>query len=333
MEKVRIVYVTDAAYQQLTEFSACSLMLTSVRPLSIIIRTLDGTRGLDTRLEALAIRLGHQVEASQLHVDGNVSSGVALHPHISPVSLFKAHAIEIEAARFERVLYLDGDVLACRPLDVDDVFAFHTTAAAVYDFVSYLPYDRQDLFRHRQKAGRSPDYFNSGVLAIHGPRWVATSITSRYLDALRSHTQHCPFRHDAAGEDPGDCKNSDQCAFNIALEDDWTPLDFRWNVQKPLRHQRLWREAYLRHYTGFRKFLAPSNVNRDDIERSVLCTIKAAAGLDSETTRRSDHGLLFLADRLKYLRASGRYKEKVKFLQAHAARRVETLNGRGRKWN
>ena len=315
---IRVVYVTDDQYQLLTQFSACSVMLSSKTPLSLVIYNTGSQIPPATGLLTLASKLGHTLETAALDTSRAINSNVPLHAHISPATLLKAQAIEREADSFEQILFLDGDVLACHSFDLSEVFGFQTTAAAVYDFVSYMPFDGQDLLRHRERTGHSPEYFNAGVIAVSGSRWLAGGMTTRYLDNLSAHNVHCPFRHDRTGKDPGDCKGADQCALNMTLEGDWTPLDFRWNVQKTLRHHPLWRTAYLRHYTGFRKFLSRSNVNRDSLERAMRKGVKRNAGLKPELRIWNDLGLLFIADSIKYRSQSRAYSRKVDELTARA---------------
>ena len=319
MQSVAIVYATDRAYLTLTEFSIASLALFSTSHLDINLFVTPDTRSVDEKLVRFLKARGHTFNQQFLDPGSGALERVALHPHISPVTLMKAQAIERAAAQNPRIVFLDGDVLACQAADFTSAFRFETTIAAVYDFVSYMNYDGQELIGHTERCGVSSDYFNAGVMFVDGRRWAAEGAFSRFLKNAEGHSDRCPYRHDASGNDPGDCKGADQCAFNMTFEKDWTPLDFRWNVQKPLRHMALWQCAILRHYTGFRKFLASSSVNRDSVERKVLARIVQEAGLRLPQPLQSDGGLMFLVDRLKYHRDKEQYVAVVRKLCARAS--------------
>jgi len=310
---VAVVYINDRNYHEITMFSAASLCHFHKSPLDIHLFQVGYSQEPPEELRAYAASRGIRLitlpmspEEAQLP---SASLG-NLHGHISSVTLLKAAAIERIAADHERIVYLDGDVLACREIDFAAAFAFTTSMAGVHDFVSYMPYDGQDLIGHATATGRSPDYFNAGLILISGPRWKDRSFGARYLAALESHATHCPWRHDEHGAYPGGCKGADQCAFNIAAEHDWTPLDFRWNAQKPVRHTPVWRDAFLRHYTGPAKFLAASPRTRDRVEHRVLRRIERETGLFSGSRRRFLAGVPFMLDNLR-LRAVTRNYHKV----------------------
>jgi len=140
----------------------------------------------------------------------------------------------------------------------------------------------------------------------------------RYLEKLGQHNRHCPYRHNERGEDPGDCKGADQCALNMTFENDWTAIDFRWNAQKPIRHTSIWTHAFLRHYTGHRKFLTTNNVNRDWREARLLRRIKHEVKL-SLPPYIYDGGLLYFADMMKYFAETRGYKRVLQILKDRMA--------------
>jgi len=251
-------------------------------------------------------------------MDSERLEAAALHPHISQVTLMKAYAIEAAAARHDQIAFVDSDILIFRDFSFGKLFDFKTSAAGVYDFVSYMPFDQQDLIGHTQATGVSSDYMNAGLLLIHARNWLQGSMLDRYLDKLDQHNRHCPYRHNERGEDPGDCKGADQCALNMTFENDWTAIDFRWNAQKPIRHTPIWAEAFLRHYTGHRKFLTTSNVNRDWRELGLLRRIEREVKL-SLPRFIYDGGLLYVADTLKDFGETRGYKRVLRTLSDRMA--------------
>jgi hypothetical protein len=55
-------------------------------------------------------------------------------------------AIDRLAARYDRIVYIDGDIVLFTPVDFSEIPEFSTLLAAVYDFVSYMDYDGHGAF-------------------------------------------------------------------------------------------------------------------------------------------------------------------------------------------
>lgn len=322
MERCAAVYITDRNYHEITMFSVASLCRFHQSGLDVHVFQVGYADPAPAELLAYAqtrnVRIFMRpMDFSEARLPASAQAD--LHGHISPVTLLKAQAIDRVAVDYDAIVYIDGDVLACRNLDFNAAFGFATSMAGVHDFVSYMPYDGQDLIAHATATGRSPDYFNAGMILISGPRWREKAMGARYLDALVSHASHCPWRHDAHGAYPGGCKGADQCAFNIAAEHDWTPLDFRWNAQKPARHTPIWRDAILRHYTGPAKFLTPSPRTRDTREHTVLRQLERETGLTAHRPRRFLAGIPFALDALRQRAVTRNYHSVFKRLRPRVA--------------
>ena len=321
---VAIVYVTDANYHDLTEYSLASFAIFSDQSATDVhIFQVDYDRELSPFLQRFLRDRGVGVRRHSLQSSAEELWAVRLHPHISIATAMKAHAVDQVARDAERLVFMDSDILVMRPISLAPLFTFETTLAGVFDFVSYMPFDGQDLISHTKRTGRSSDYMNAGFFLVDCEKWRGEAMFGRFVAALNEHETHCPYRHDGEGRDPGDCKGADQCALNMSAERDWTPLSLVWNVQKPVRHTVLWKDAQLRHYTGFRKFLARSNVNRDRSEYLLLQRIKEEVGLTPPEPITYDGGLLFMADRLKYTKETRRYSRVLAMLEH---RREEALS-------
>jgi lipopolysaccharide biosynthesis glycosyltransferase len=306
-----VVYICDERYHTLTEFAIASLGMHHQTPLKIYFSQVGYSKPASEPLQQYLVDRGHDIEILQLDREGmdlDRLQAVALHPHISDVTLMKAYAIQKAARNHNHIAFIDSDVLVLNQFSLSSSFKFETTAAGVFDFVSYMPFDNQDLIRHTSQSGVSSNYLNAGLLLINSERWLNSNLLSTYLDKLSSHSVHCPYRHDQNGNDPGDCKGADQCAINMMLENDWTPLEFEWNAQKPIRHTATWKKARIRHYTGHRKFLAKSNVNRDWREARLLQRIQIEVGLEAPDNIKYDFGLMFFLDYLKYFFQTIGYK-------------------------
>lgn len=306
---VDVILVSDRGYHELSEFAIAALALNHSAPLHIHLYRDGYEAELNAKLHAYLAARGHSFATTSLPADMQQPGTSQLHSHITRATLMKANAIELHSERAHRIVFLDGDVLTCRSVDLASVFSFQTTAAAVFDFVSYMSFDDQRLVEHTTRQGISSDYLNAGVLFIDAVRWRERDCFRRFIEYVERHAGFCPYRHDATWLYAGDCKGADQCALNMTLENDWTPLDFTWNVQKTLRHTAWWRSAKLRHYTGFRKFLAASNVNRDRLEARLLREISRRVGLQPSQPVHYDQGLMFMADTLKYWKETRAYQK------------------------
>lgn len=321
--QIGVVYICDERYHSLTEFSIASLAMHHDEPLTIYIAEVGYEQEPSESLISYLESRGHVLKVIHLDrakMDVERLEAVALHPHISEVTLMKAYAIEAVVSTHDRVAFIDSDVLIMENINLRSQFNFSTSVAAVYDFVSYMPFDGQNLIEHTSRTGVSSEYLNAGFLLIWSERWKARNFLHEYIEKLNLHSRHCPYRHDENGDDPGDCKGADQCAINMMVERDWTPLDLRWNVQKPIRHTEVWKHARIRHYTGHRKFLSKSNINRDRREISLIQKIQREVGLKTSEKITYDYGILYALDWIKYFAETQKYKTVVRMLYDRMAR-------------
>jgi lipopolysaccharide biosynthesis glycosyltransferase len=137
---------------------------------------------------------------------------------------------------YDRVLYLDSDVLVLHPLR--RLFAADLegrTVGAVID-MGYLPYIRKRAWGRKHALGfETPgNYFNAGVILFDWKKTLEERLLPRTIDMLNS------------GRKLG---SPDQDALNLLLKDRWKKLDYRWNVVDIGRvYVRL--EPFIVHFTG-----------------------------------------------------------------------------------
>jgi lipopolysaccharide biosynthesis glycosyltransferase len=138
---------------------------------------------------------------------------------------------------FDRLVYFDADTRVRAPLeplltaDLDG-----RPVGAVHDFIYYLTGNirrrRRDLFL----ADDAP-YLQSGVMVFDWPATLADRTLARARRFLHEHPDRC-------WEAP------DQDALNAALEDQWTPLDPRWNLHETYLRFRGRHRPFIEHYTS-----------------------------------------------------------------------------------
>jgi lipopolysaccharide biosynthesis glycosyltransferase len=317
-ERTAVLYVTDKNYHDITEISVASVALMHKAPLAFHVTQFEYERPVSPELIAFLSARDHTIECRPFMPPtdtGSPHDDLRLFSHITRASLYKGAAIEELALSYRYIAYIDSDVVAFTEFDFNDYYNSEVSISAVYDFVTYMNYDGQDISKSAADAGFSADYFNSGVMLINSARWKADTVFRKYLNALSKHDVMCPYRRDTAGKHDDRCQNTDQCAFNMALNGAWFPLRFEMNVQKPVRHTTLWQNAILRHYTGPNKINVRSNRVRDRREAALLKRIKHEVPIQHLNTKRYCGGFGFAIDAVRLRRVTLRYKNVINVLR------------------
>lgn len=218
-------------------------------------------------------------------IDVSLPQELAAFPALrfSPAALIRLKLDEILPADYVRVLYLDCDILAQRP--VADIFAANLNGkalGAVEDYLS-LPGPLSLFSSHTQEIGLGRDarYFNSGVLLFD---WAKTRESG--------HLRRCVERVVRYQQGGQRLKLPDQDVLNLEFAGNWQRLDLCFNLmaffvdyfpatpvfrhfsnrQKPWG--RLWQPGLARERTFYREILAespwpdyqPSRYNRPSLE-------------------------------------------------------------------
>lgn len=110
----------------------------------------------------------------------------------------------------DRVLYLDADILCVGSIDALAALDLREDIAAV------VP-DAEATTRRRVEALqlKHPRYFNSGMLYINIPNWIAAGITQQTIEAIL--------------KDGAQYRFPDQDALNVVLDGRARFVDIRWN--------------------------------------------------------------------------------------------------------
>jgi len=140
-------------------------------------------------------------------------------------------------AGVKRVIYLDCDVLVCRPIELlyDHEMGGHPIAAAFDPY--HLGIKKGRDIRQKQTPFDTGDpYFNSGVMLIDIERYARVDLPARIGEFAESGVLANLF--------------FDQDMLNLVFLDNWQPLDWRFNVLNPKpAHESL--HPVIVHYTSY----------------------------------------------------------------------------------
>lgn len=264
--KNAIVLVTDHRGLMLTEHAAAAAVVTQKGTREVVIFC----HGFDPVPNATLVQRSAAVGATVVYralearrtdpARGYEATGA--HAHVSSTALFKAHAIHELRGVYERVVYIDGDVLLMGDIGLEAIDFQSHPIAAVYDIALVGDLDEAEPFASRcATRNRSHHYFNSGVIAVDLSRWNQDDLT-RYEEAAAAHTINCDYK--------ARCTCRDQCAWNRAFENDWARLPLSLNFQACAMFTRSWRAATVRHYVGPQKFLPYKPWRNDDLDTVLL---------------------------------------------------------------
>jgi lipopolysaccharide biosynthesis glycosyltransferase len=169
--------------------------------------------------------------------------------HLSHAAYARLLIADLLPASVERVIYLDSDLLVLRnlgelwqlPMESAVCLAVQDIAAPWFDceiamrnYTRSRPYlaATQPITNYR-KLGLSAvaPYFNSGVLVIDVMKWRALKVARLSIDCLESFREHVLWL--------------DQYALNIVLNEQWRPLDWRWNQGTQIYAYPRWQDSPL----------------------------------------------------------------------------------------
>lgn len=205
-------------------------------------------------------------------------------------------AIEAASASYDRILYLDIDIVCAAP-GIGQLLSLDLqgkTIAAVLDVHHH--YRPRRLVRDFESVGLAQaPYFNAGVLLIDGDAWRSQNRFAR-IEGICGESPHALFCHD-------------QSALNISFHKDWLEISPIWNWQfsKKNSHISLHAGARLIHFAGLQKIW--SDTDRD-LYRSHWLRFSRSHALDvrrdwdrvaEESRRNIISGLWYRQRLLKYL--------------------------------
>lgn len=248
---VCFAYVTDERGYDLATLSALSLGLSQPRPCHIRIFCHKFMPKAGGRFQAAAERLG--IRLSFAPIEDAAAEQHQTHGHVTTPTLLKLRAVENLVATFDRVVFLDNDVLVFEDLKIEAIdFGRHPIAA-----VADMDLSETGVLRHADPSepAHVGGYFNAGFMIFDQANW-GHAFLAAYEAALDAHDHGCTYKID--------CTSIDQCALNTVFEDNWLELPARYNMQAGAKFTPSWKTASVRHYCGPRKYV-PLSLFRSDL--------------------------------------------------------------------
>jgi lipopolysaccharide biosynthesis glycosyltransferase len=269
--KRAFVYVTDECGFKLARHSAASLALSQSEPCDIHIFCYKFSPRDPPRLsDAMDVLRANLV----FHDIGDTAvEEHQTHGHVTTPTLLKPLAVGKLVNNYDRIVYLDNDILVFDDLRTEMINFGRTPIAAVIDMdVSDTGWLRHST-GYRDVGGTSigGGYFNAGVMVFETKNFDLEEINRKYADALHQHDIACRYKVD--------CTSIDQCALNVIFENNWTRLPVSYNMQAGAKFTLEWKTTMVRHYCGTRKFLPVSLFRNDGRDVRCLNRIGLATGL------------------------------------------------------
>jgi lipopolysaccharide biosynthesis glycosyltransferase len=252
--KICFVYVTDQRGLGLATMSAMSVGLSQPKPCHVRIFCHKFVPEPDQRLSDAARKLGMQLTFSQ--IEDRAVEHHKTYNHVTTPSLLKLRAVASLTSDYDRIVFLDNDVLIFRDLEIERLPFGPMPVAAVtdIDFTDTGAQRHHDWGNPRSRGADTGNYFNSGVMIFDSRNWHDDFLAD-YARALDGHEHGCPYKVD--------CTSTDQCALNVAFENQWLKLSATYNMQGSAKFTKNWDSATIRHYSGPKKYVPLSPFRND----------------------------------------------------------------------
>jgi lipopolysaccharide biosynthesis glycosyltransferase len=266
---VCFVYVTDRQGFDLATLSALSLGMSQPAPchIRIFCHKFDPQPSKDMS-EAVA-KLG--IDLSFSPVEDAAAEQHQTHGHVTTPTLLKLRAVETLVSDYDRVVFLDNDILVFKDLKIDklDFGTSPIAAVADMDLADTGVLRNSDWRNDPRQAADVGSYFNAGFLVFEASNWH-NDFLAAYEIALDRHDHGCPYKIN--------CTSIDQCALNVVFEDDWLRLSPTYNMQASSKFTESWKTAAVRHYCGPRKYVPLSFFRSDKRDVDYLNAINRLLG-------------------------------------------------------
>jgi lipopolysaccharide biosynthesis glycosyltransferase len=191
------------------------------------------------------------------------------HGQITKTHFLKMEAVDRIAQSYDRVLYVDNDLLFFEEIFLEKINLEGLPVGAVYDIAETGCLTNPDFIKNCRQKNRSPHYFNSGLMLFDCSKWNP-ELKGKFLQFSIEHKSNCDYRNG--------CNLNDQCSFNRLFENNWKRLPLNFNVQGCAKFSGRWDRAPVRHYQGPRKFLPVRPWRNDARDMRLIKGIRVALG-------------------------------------------------------
>ncbi len=238
------VYVTDRRGFDLAAHSAMSVSLS--QPGSCDIHIFCYRFMPEHASDIRAAMAGVGADLTFHSISNHALEHHSTYGHVTTPALLKLPAVEALTGSYDRLAYLDNDILVFDCLNIEAIDFGTEPLAAVLD----MDLSQKGSLRGSVWSGGSREiqdfghYFNSGLMIFDSNNFRRKDYILDYAVALDDHERNCSFKID--------CRSVDQCALNMTFAGNWLRLPLGFNTQ-----------AGARHYCGTRKFL-PMSLFRND---------------------------------------------------------------------
>jgi choline dehydrogenase-like flavoprotein/lipopolysaccharide biosynthesis glycosyltransferase len=202
--------------------------------------------------------------------------------HITHTAHLKLKSVEMISHAYDRVLYVDYDLLFFEQIFLEKIDLEGFPIGAVYDIAVSSGMTDADFIQNCLKNNRSPHHFNSGLMLFDCSQWDYKS-KEKYMQLLDEHQVKCDYMKK--------CLQNDQCIINRLFENNWKRLPLAFNMQASAKFTGKWAHASVRHYQGTRKFLPVRPWRNDSRDIRLIRRIRKALGYNDPW--RFPLGILF----------------------------------------
>lgn len=300
-QRIAVVYVGDRNFHQLAQYSIASVARAHRAPLDFYFMQSEYKLPISSVFHSMIETLGHRLivlEAPFFEPARRFGNN----GHITRTTFLRVAAIDVVAADYAYVLYLDGDILAFADIQCERVAGFPEAAAACLDLSCATGFDDPSIFENCRRSKLPSQFFNAGVLMVNSKKWRGMRVLDRFAENLVRHGDGCPYFRS--------CAPNDQCPLNMILGADLRRLPVSWNVQKSALHTGAWARAAVRHYTGAAKFLPVRSWRCDLREYLLLQAIGREFGLPKASIF-FDGGISYSLNKIRRYRTVQKYERAI----------------------
>jgi lipopolysaccharide biosynthesis glycosyltransferase len=188
---------------------------------------------------------------------------------ITKTHFLKMEAVDRIAQAYDRILYVDHDILFFDEIFLEKINLEGLPVGAVYDIAETGCLTDPDFIKNCRQKHRSPHYFNSGFMLFDASKWN-DEFKSKFLQFSIEHKSNCDYKKG--------CHLNDQCSFNRLFENNWRRLPLNFNVQGCAKFTGRWDRAPVRHYQGPSKFIPVRPWRNDARDMRLIRGIRLALG-------------------------------------------------------